>query len=349
FGWFTRARIQFDARSATAYGTLRSFASLDFKHTSDNAIAGANGDGTGIDKAFIQWAGLTVGRAQSFYDFYAGDYEDAGGSDITVSTLAYTASFGGGMSATLALENNRDRLVEGFAWNNNGAVLTTLSGRSNQVPDVIGVFRVDQGWGSAQLSAALHNVNVTEGATGTGANYSHTGFAVQGGVKFNVPSMGAGDAFWLQAAYANGALSYIGVGSGPQDILGNGFNHTDGDLVTEGAGAVVQIPTGFSVLGAFEHHFGPTFWLAPYIGYLNVSYSNHYASSLQTNWNQIIAGVDTHWDPVTNLDFNLLLRYSDLNQGTPGGGVVPVPIVGGGTFKNNTDTFFVRLNIERDF
>ncbi|MDE2017313.1 MAG: porin, partial [Hyphomicrobiales bacterium] len=49
FGWFTRARIQFDARSATAYGTLRSFASLDFKHTSDNAIAGANGDGTGID------------------------------------------------------------------------------------------------------------------------------------------------------------------------------------------------------------------------------------------------------------------------------------------------------------
>ncbi|MDE2017462.1 MAG: porin, partial [Hyphomicrobiales bacterium] len=38
FGWFTRARIQFDARSATAYGTLRSFASLDFKHTSDNGV-----------------------------------------------------------------------------------------------------------------------------------------------------------------------------------------------------------------------------------------------------------------------------------------------------------------------
>ncbi|MBV1705505.1 MAG: porin, partial [Hyphomicrobiales bacterium] len=48
FGWFTRARIQFDARSATAYGTLRSFASLDFKHTSDNGVPGGNGEGTGI-------------------------------------------------------------------------------------------------------------------------------------------------------------------------------------------------------------------------------------------------------------------------------------------------------------
>ncbi|MBV1705506.1 MAG: porin, partial [Hyphomicrobiales bacterium] len=285
--------------------------------------------------------------------FYAGDYEDAGGSDITVSTLAYTASFGGGMSATLALENNRDRLVNGFAWNNNGVAFDGLTARTNQIPDVVGVFRVDQGWGSAQLSAAMHNVNLVDGA---GISVSKTGFAVQGGVKFNVPSMGAGDAFWLQAAYASAALSYIGVGGGPQDILGNGFNHTDGDVVIDGGTAAapnVRSSSGFSVLGAFEHHFGPTFWVAPYIGYLNVSYGNAPAAGagfpLQTNWNQIIAGVDTHWDPVTNLDFNLLLRYSHLNQGTPGGTVAPVTVPVGTAFKANTDTFFVRLNIERDF
>ncbi|MBV1704057.1 MAG: porin, partial [Hyphomicrobiales bacterium] len=280
--------------------------------------------------------------------FYAGDYEDAGGSDITVSTLAYTASFGGGMSATLALENNRDRLVNGFAWNNApGDVYLTLTARTNQIPDVVGVFRVDQGWGSAQLSAAMHQANLTDGTL----NYSHTGFAVQGGVKFNVPSMGAGDAFWLQAAYASGALSYIGVGGGPQDILGNGFDHTDGDIVVDQG--VTRVANGFSVLGAFEHHFGPTFWVAPYIGYLNVGYSNQSGAiaagteAYQTNWNQIIAGVDTHWDPVTNLDFNLLLRYSHLNQSAIVGDYVinaPVP-----AFSGNTDTFFVRLNIERDF
>ncbi|WP_216073875.1 hypothetical protein, partial [Acinetobacter baumannii] len=37
------------------------------------------------DKAFVQFAGLTAGRASSFFDFYAHDYEligTTGGSDV---------------------------------------------------------------------------------------------------------------------------------------------------------------------------------------------------------------------------------------------------------------------------
>ena len=55
-----------------------------------------------VDKAFVQFAGFTAGRAASFFDFYAHDLEMIGssiGSDASNSTnlFAYTATFGGGL------------------------------------------------------------------------------------------------------------------------------------------------------------------------------------------------------------------------------------------------------------
>jgi hypothetical protein len=37
------------------------------------------------------------------------------------------------------------------------------------------------------------------------------GWAVQGGLKLNVPQLAPGDVLWLQVAYAQGAGSYTGV------------------------------------------------------------------------------------------------------------------------------------------
>ena len=64
------------------------------------------------DRAFIQFAGFTVGKAQSFFDTvtYGGAYSyhnvrtvsDTGASGWNV--WAYTAQFGNGFSATLSLE-----------------------------------------------------------------------------------------------------------------------------------------------------------------------------------------------------------------------------------------------------
>ena len=42
------------------------------------------------------------------------------------------------------------------------------------------------------------------------------GFAVQGGVKINLPFIAAGDVLWLQAAYAEGAINYLGFGGARQ-------------------------------------------------------------------------------------------------------------------------------------
>ena len=83
--------------------------------------AGATGAGTTFnpfwDRAFIQFAGFTVGRSQSFFDLftYGGAYSyhnvrvsgDTGASGQNL--WAYTAQFGNGFSGTLSLEDPATR------------------------------------------------------------------------------------------------------------------------------------------------------------------------------------------------------------------------------------------------
>ncbi|MGU3663038.1 porin, partial [Methylobacterium sp. A49B] len=94
----------------------------------------------------------------------------------------------------------------------------------SRIPDVVGVLRLDQAWGSAQISAAMHELNIGNiqnglgfvpggglGTAATAANGSNLsiphansayGFAVQGGIKVNAPFIAPGDALYVQAAYA---------------------------------------------------------------------------------------------------------------------------------------------------
>ena len=57
-----------------------------------------------VDKAFIQFAGLTVGRASAFFDFEIA--AATAGSDVFSTNLpADTAAIGNGLSATLSIED----------------------------------------------------------------------------------------------------------------------------------------------------------------------------------------------------------------------------------------------------
>ncbi len=60
-----------------------------------------------IDKAFLQFAGFTAGRVQSAFDFYADNYnfEGIANSDVSTEVFQYTATFGGGFSATISVED----------------------------------------------------------------------------------------------------------------------------------------------------------------------------------------------------------------------------------------------------
>ncbi|MET0314114.1 MAG: porin, partial [Hansschlegelia sp.] len=107
-GYRVRARLWFDSRTETEYGTVRSYIRAQFQRQSGAVGANAATDvGTGddaiFDKAFVQFAGLTAGLTDSFWDFKPYPvFQNPFVSDRTLAVFAYTADFGGGFSASLS-------------------------------------------------------------------------------------------------------------------------------------------------------------------------------------------------------------------------------------------------------
>jgi hypothetical protein len=189
--WVMRARayITADAREQTAWGTARAYVAVGVATTDvGNALTPAI---LGFNRAFIQWAGMTAGVTQSFYDFMAyaalnyraywpnGDTGDAGWW-----VWGYTAQLGNGMSATISAEERRmsqiigtvggpvftagvgtQTFVNGGAGGTPSLVVgtgtTQLGYGGIQSPDIVGNIRIDQTWGSAQVMAVAHEVNAT--------------------------------------------------------------------------------------------------------------------------------------------------------------------------------------------
>ena len=112
-----RGVISWDVRQQTEYGTLRSYIRFGAENTTPAATGGGTTANPFWDRAFIQFAGFTVGRSQSFFDLftYGGAYSyhnvrvsgDTGASGQNL--WAYTAQFGNGFSGTLSLEDPATR------------------------------------------------------------------------------------------------------------------------------------------------------------------------------------------------------------------------------------------------
>ena len=123
-----------------------------------------------LDRAFIQFAGFTFGKTQSFFDVpdiadmtYQTEYtrNNTGGSGTPV--FAYTAMLGNGVTATLSIEDYSERRATVVDLSTACAALQRRSrsastnasdNHGNEVPDIVGNLRVDQAWGSAQVSGA---------------------------------------------------------------------------------------------------------------------------------------------------------------------------------------------------
>ena len=112
----TRFLWTFDARQQTDYGMLRSYARTGIQwSTGDSVNSGSNATAY-IDRAFIQFGGLTAGRAISYFDTYSFSLHsfqtniigsDSGGTGINL--VAYTTDLGNGWAATLSAEDHTSR------------------------------------------------------------------------------------------------------------------------------------------------------------------------------------------------------------------------------------------------
>ena len=131
--WYsTRARFNLteDTRTATEYGVLRTYANVQMDWTSNGGSGIAGGAPVEVDYAFIQFAGFTIGKAVSQYDpqwalskptITSGMW--AGSNDATgINQLAYTATFGNGVSGTISIEDGQPYRTAGVVNTSTGTL-----------------------------------------------------------------------------------------------------------------------------------------------------------------------------------------------------------------------------------
>jgi Porin subfamily len=367
----TRGAISWDVRQQTEYGTLRTYIRTGIQVTTPVDTEAGN---VFWDRAFLQFAGFTVGKTQSFFDLftYGGGMSyhnvrtagDTGAAGLTV--WAYTAQFGNGFSGTLSAESpqghNRaavlDTNVANF-FNANGATTgdnafsAQAAGLNGfRMPDIIANLRVDQAWGFAGVSAAVHDAsgayygsNAAVGFGG-GVNNGHPadklGWAVAVGGQLNLPG---GDQAGINFAYAEGATGYVtNIGTGMS--IYNASTSVGFGWVSDGVfgiGTEVELTRAWSVNAGYQHIWSPKWRTSVFGGYVNIDYGSNATALICANRANLTAtigaaqpagfncspdfsffevGTRTQWNPVPQLDIGLEVLYSKLNTAFKGPALV---------------------------
>ena len=286
-----RAYVRMDARTQTEYGLLKTYFDLWF--TSDTAVF--NNTGVEIWDAYVQLGGFTFGRTGSFSDHWTGENwgsQIGQGLDDRATVLAYTAAFGNGLSATIALEDGLARRLAignltGFGTTNN-----VYGG--HKIPNFVANLLVSQGWGSAQLSGVLTQVHSGDAFTGTTSvaniHDSPLGWAINGDVALNLPMLGAGDTLGIRAGYSDGALGYVS-------------EHLTADAVATSL-TNVSTATGWGVAAGITHNWTPT---------VSTSLTGTYASQDATGDNFDMDAWSVHgqvaWAPIAGFVTGVEVEY----------------------------------------
>ena len=352
FATRNRGYITADARSQTEYGTLRAYIAVGLSgDNAGNSKASSADTGTtsGIatssafssNRAFIQFAGFTAGRSQSFYDhmnyaavsYFGGSAWTPGGADTGdggKQVLAYTAQLGNGISATLSAEDKRRG---GTSTLSTAVALTTSTATSGPVgdkmPDFVGNLRVDQAWGSAQVMGAVHDASAMYNDAALATHPSNIlGYAIGAGIRVNAPMLGAGDYVQAQFNWTKGAIGYAmntGVNLKKTNGGESGFGIVSDGVYSGVAGENVQLTTAWSLGASYEHNWNSKWKTSAYGGYSLVDY-NAAATALfvaktagaNPDFKTWQVGTRTAWAPVNNLEVGLDVMYTRLQSANSG-------------------------------
>jgi len=379
-GWEARGRISFDTRTQTAWGVVQATASLRRSRTTGvlEAVAEATGGGGGADStleaAYIRFAGFTFGAARDNFasmpslTYGAGHWASfANGA----KQIAYTYSFGGGFSATLALQDYEDT--------NNGAprVSSFRNGITfgspatsyyvyNSIPQINGRLDWEQGWGSVTLTGAWANLPFVSNAPIQGdpsvAGYNPNPtydqdtnvWAVGGTVKINLPMLAAGDAIWFTAAYADGMTEYTlnwasrKTSAYQRDV--SGFVNTAPSVVLTANG--IETVKSWNVAAIMQH-----FWAPQWRSVLWGSYGQMDAPTASANcawngsgcWGDLTAwnvGTNLAWLPTKDFEIGVEVIYARVDQDVRYRNAWQS---GSAVFGKSDDNITGRLRVERNF
>lgn len=289
-GWLaqTRARVTFDARSGTEWGTLRAYIRLE-------ATWGEQYDGpVGVDHGFIQLGGFRAGYLESVWNDSIGAGVAAYGShsygsmsygDQKRHQISYTYGSQEGLAATISLEDD------------------TGNGDS-YMPDIVGAISYNQGWGAVWAKAGYdnsYNDEVCESIDGgictsigdplDEDNYKNSGYGVTLGMQYNIPNM-AGSSFRLIGYYSDSDNAYSVIS--PAAAFG-------------GYGA-----SEFSFITSYLQQWTPTFGTSVGFQYFNDYYLP--LSDVGTGIDGYAGEIALVWTPIENLEIRSEIYYDKMNS-----------------------------------
>jgi Porin subfamily len=287
-----RAHFNFDSRTQTSYGTLRTYVAV---HVDNENVGTVTVNPT---RAFIQWAGFTFGHTKSFTDVpgtpqpdtfrslnAAQNWSDSGGNGT--NQIAYTWELGNGMTLNVGADERRTKALANLST----AGLVTVGTAPGtafgpyQHPSPWLNFAVNQAWGRLGVSAIFNKVNATYytlGCTQTGTSQcdypdDKWGWAVLSGIDIKAPWLGPGDHFGGFFNYGQGAAAYSGGTNLASPGLFGANNQVALGVITDAVyvnGGQLQLTTAWTAGGGYEHFWLPNLSTALWGTYTQVRYND---------------------------------------------------------------------------
>jgi len=370
YGQHVRARISVDARTPTDYGTVRTMFTMrmsqdtgfltgvqsPYKDSNTKDYLAVKTTGNAIENAFVQFMGFTAGRAP---ELLVGDWMSLSiGSNSRfpsfatgVLGLSYTAVLGGGLSASVGIEDNshfdgQNVTVTGFK--------APFQTPYDALPLIVGKLSWDQAWGQIQVGGAIAQNRSVNQTSETVNVYDKTksGYAFGGQIKLNADMIAKGDAFYLLGGYSSGinklGYKFANKDSEARDVDGIGQSYTN--FTCNATATDCQNTTSKYVSVGFTHYWTPTIrqnlmagmaWVDP--GSLATAAA---ATTQKADFSHL--GTNLIWSPTRGFDLGVEVLYNRASvKSTAGLGCLKQGATAG--CDASGDNFITRLRVERTF
>jgi porin-like protein len=303
-----RGHFNFDSRTQTAYGTLRTYVAVHVDNENQGTVT------VNPTRAFIQWAGFTFGHTKSFTDtpgtpgddtfkslFQTQNQSDTGANGT--NQIAYTWELGNGMTLNIGADERRTKGIANLSTTivTVGANPATAFG-PYQHPTPWVNFAVNQAWGRFGVSAIFNKVNATyytdapvapgfvsslacisqPGTTFCEHPDDKWGWAVLSGIDIKAPWSGPGDHFGGYFNYGQGASAYAGGSNLNSPGLFGAGNTVAFGVITDGVfvnGGQFEFTTAWTAGGGYEHFWLPNVSTALYGTYTQIRYNDEVINS----------------------------------------------------------------------